>query len=526
MPLKNIALCEQTHPFTGRNMSWLLHARAEKYPDKNFLIWEPSEGPAQSWTFKEFADEVDHYAAGFKQAGVNKGDFITIHLDNCPEFLFAWHACVCLGAVAVTTNTRSSDEELSYFIKHSKSRFAITSPTYLKQVTGAAEKLEWIACTGSEFSVDHKRRTRSFASLRADTPLTVMPDVADSDINSVQYTSGSTSRPKGVVWTHANALWGASVNATHLKLTPEDTSLIYMPLFHTNALAYSMLASLWAAATIVLLPKFSASRFWPLSLKYKCTWASVIPFHVNALKSVPAPDGQHSYRFWGGVCNHMPEVWDRWAVQSVGWWGMTETITHGMLGSFDYSFPNPAGSVGMPATEYGVRVVDTDGAPVKRGETGRLLIRGVPGLSLFLEYLNDFKATAESYDDDGWFLTGDLVLFNVDGSISFSDREKDMLKVGGENVAASEVERAIYIVPGVKECAVVAKPHEALDQVPVAFVICDIPEQDASAKIVAACTAKLASFKVPREIYIVDELPRVTLNKIDKKTLRQRLLDM
>ena len=165
-----------------------------------------------------------------------------------------------------------------------------------------------------------------------------------------------------------------------------------------------------------------------------------------------------------------------------------------------------------------------DGRLVAPGGSGNLMIRGVRGLSLFQEYLGNPKATAESFDPGGWFRTGDRVNLLEDGTIQFGDRDKDMLKVGGENVAASEVERVILLVPGVRECAVVARKHPMLDEVPVAFVL---PQgsapSDLGDRIAASCAAQLADFKRPREIRLVSELPRVTLEKVAKAELRRRL---
>ncbi|MEZ5274662.1 MAG: AMP-binding protein [Ilumatobacteraceae bacterium] len=175
---------------------------------------------------------------------------------------------------------------------------------------------------------------------------------------------------------------------------------------------------------------------------------------------------------------------------------------------------------------YEVKVVDDDGAEVPAGESGWLRLRGIPGISLFLEYLDNPEATAAAFDDDGWFDTGDLVTPFEDGHIRFDNRGKDMLRVGAENVSAAEVERVAGSVPGVKEVAVVGRPDRMLDEVPVAFVLpFGAPAADLAEQVIATCAERLAPFKVPREVFIVDELPRVTLEKIDKKALRQRLAE-
>jgi crotonobetaine/carnitine-CoA ligase len=205
---------------------------------------------------------------------------------------------------------------------------------------------------------------------------------------------------------------------------------------------------------------------------------------------------------------------------------MTETITHGTVGHPD--LPNAPLSMGRPAPEYEIRI-DVDGREAEPGETGELLVRGIRGLSLFAEYLNNPEATANSFDEHGWFITGDRVKLGEDGWMYFSDRSKDMLKVGGENVAASEIERVILLVPGVVEAAVVARKHPMLDEVPVAFVRCEPTDEAARAALVAAidaaCAQTLADFKRPREIRIVEELPRSTLEKIAKAELRRQLAE-
>jgi crotonobetaine/carnitine-CoA ligase len=152
-------------------------------------------------------------------------------------------------------------------------------------------------------------------------------------------------------------------------------------------------------------------------------------------------------------------------------------------------------------------------------------VRGLPGVSLFAGYLHDDTATAEAVNSEGWLRTGDLVTVHDDGFMSFADRDKDMLKVGGENVAASEVERVVLGIPGVVEVAVVAQRHPMLDEVPVAFVVATDARPDLEAEILAACRTQLSDFKVPRQVRIVDDLPRSTLNKIAKAELRRQLAD-
>ena len=531
------------HPFNGLDVPSLLAHRAATRRDHPFIIWEPFEGDAITWSYGQFHAHVGRIAGGLARRGVVAGERVLIHLDNCPETLLAWYACGWIGAVAVTTNARAAGDELAYYAEHCGAVAAITQPKFAERVATHCRGLRWQVVTASDngsapaHAVEASQR---FETLDGEPPPRRAPNPLAPC--SVQYTSGTTSRPKAVLWSHANALWGARINAVHEDLQASDVHLVHLPLFHTNAQAYSVLASLWAGGTAVVLPRFSASRFWPISLARRCTWTSMIPFCIKALMAHEVPSAHH-YRLWGAAACALPTD-PHFRVQTMGWWGMTETITHGIVS--DIRWPSPSLAIGRPAPEYGIAIVDDDEVPmaqalaIEPGGSGQLLVRGVRGLSLFQEYLGNSAATEASYTADGWFRTGDRVDLLADGSIRFGDRTKDMLKVGGENVAASEIERVIAAVPGVHECAVVARQHRMLDEVPVVFVlpvagvlatapgsVNALSGSQTAAELVgsirAACAAQLADFKRPHEIRLVTELPRSTLEKIAKAELRKAL---
>ena len=517
------------NPFAGRDVNWLVDFRAETRGDHPFLIWEPFEGERRTWTYRQFRDRVLRVAAGLHKRGIKAGDYVLVHLDNSPEMEFLWFACARLGAVAVTTNTRSAGAELEYFADNCNAVAAITQPELAETVARHAKRIKWLAVTGHLVEGGEPPanlrpgKENAFSTLDGDPADLPRLEPDPWRHGSVQYTSGTTSRPKGVLWTHGNALWGARTSAIHENLNENDIHLVMMPSFHTNARTYSILPTLWAGGTVVLMPRFSASRFWDVALRNRCTWASTLPFFLKALAQQPIP--AHHFRMFGMAANEPPSD-QLFGVRSIGWWGMTETVSQGIIG--DALLRNRSMTTGRPAAGYGIRILHPDRTPVAPGETGHLECWGWRGIQMFLEYLGDRQATADSFTPDGWFMTGDRVTLETDGYITFSDRDKDMLKVGGENVAASEIERVIALVPGVYETAVVAQKHRMLDEVPVAFVIA-APAVDAAARaalsgqIIAECRAKLADFKVPRAVYVVDDMPRSTLEKIHKVELRKRL---
>lgn len=519
------------NPFAGRDLNWLLDWRAETRRDHPFLIWEPFAGERRVWSYGQFREQVLRVAAGLHKRGIKPGEFVLAHLDNCPELEFLWFACARIGAVIVTTNTRSAGAELEYFADHCGAVAAITQPAHAELVAKHARNIRWLAVI--EHDLDGAPVAPAQLPDKADRFSAIDGDPASLPAlepdpwrwGSVQYTSGTTSRPKGVLWTQGNALWGARTSAHHEGLTQNDVHLTVMPAFHTNARTYSILPTMWAGGTVVLQPRFSASRYWDAALRNKCTWASTIPFFWKALMQKEIP--QHHFRMFGAAVNAPQPIETAFKVPIIGWWGMTETVSQGIIG--DVAAPNRPMTTGRPAPEYGVAILRDDGVtPVEPGETGHLRFLGVPGISIFLEYLNNEQATRDSFDEQGWFLTGDRVTLETDGFITFADRDKDMLKVGGENVAASEIERVIATVPGVYECAVVAQKHRMLDEVPVAFVLPapGLPVEgnnELPDAVLEACRRNLADFKVPRQVILVSEFPRSTLEKIHKVELRKRL---
>lgn len=501
----------------------LLRRKARSHSDKPFIVWEPFDAPSRTLSYGDFDDRVARFAAGLHAQGVEPGQHVALHMENCPEFLIAWHACSRLGAVVVTTNPQATAPELTYLIQLSGARVIVTERRHHEVLSRCQIDPALVVSTGSGGAELASTCARlSFEDCSGD-PRALPEHRADLlTANSVQFTSGTTARPKGVVWTHANALWCASTTAANLALTEQDVALAYMPLFHTNALCYATLSTIWSGGTLVLMPKFSASRFWSIATRNGCTWASMLPFTVKALERSRDPDRPHRFRLWApGMRDTNAER--RWGIATLGWWGMTETIGQPIVAKLDA--PSTPGAMGAVAPGYEVEVVDDAGGSVGVGEIGNLRVRGIRGVSMFREYLHDPEATRASFDQHGWFDTGDRVTCLETGEYRFADRAKDVIRVGGENVAASEVERVIASISGVAEVAVVAKPHAMLDQVPVAFVVADsgYTDDQLGERILSACRLHLSTFKVPVEILFVENLPRSLLNKIDKKVLRARL---
>ena len=513
------------YQFSGQDIPWLVDHWAEHRGDHPFLVWEPKDGSDRTWTYSEFAAATRRVAAGLTGRGVGVGDMVLIHAENCPEAVIAWYACARVGAIAVTTNIRSVAAEVEYFISHTGCVGAITQPRFASLVSEAGPDLGWIVVTDDNSGVpagadelDHG--FDAFSSLEgdaADAPERAADPMLPAGI---LFTSGTTSKPKAVVHTHANALWAAKVNPTNIELGADDTYLASLPFFHVNTQSWAIWSVLGTGATVVLQPRFSASRFWEVIAKHSVTHISLIPFVIKAAFEQGIPE-DHTVKV-GVFGLIMPVLEEMMGMRVVAAYGMTELVTHCIRSNPWEHYPDMA--MGKVAPGYEYLIVTEDGRPAEVGEMGELWIRGIRGVSVCLEYFGNEEATGKFFDDDGWAHTGDVVRLLEDGNIRYCDRDKDALKVGGENVSAREVEDAVRTVPGLEDVAVVAKSHEMLDMVPVVFVVKGDPnadDEELSEQIIEACSANLADFKVPRAVYFVEEFPTAELGKVSKKDLRE-----
>jgi carnitine-CoA ligase len=509
----------------GQDIPWLLAHWADRKPEHPALVWAPREGQGRRWTYAELKAEVDKLAGGLQAKGIAKGDKVLIHSENSPEMVLSWLACATVGAVGVTTNTKSVGAEMTYFAEHTGAVAAITQPQFAAMLNEAAPALKWIAVTednsGDAATDEQKQQASSFetfASLYGEafagrTPEPMLPF-------GIMFTSGTTSRPKAVVHTHANAIWASRTGPRNIDLGTDDTYLIYLPFFHVNAQSWSFFSVLGVGATAVLMPKWSQSGFWPNVVEHGVTHISVMPFVFGCLAN---PDKPKDHKLRAGVFGFVSSQFGTMLGLDVyGAYGMTETVTHCVTGKPSEQLPDK--SMGHITPGYEIAVVDKDtGELCGEGVTGELWIGGTRGIQLFLEYYDNDEANSKAFDGR-WFKTGDMVQMTAGGNVVYQERDKDLLKVGGENVSAKEVEDLIVAHPAVQQVAVVGKEHDFLGEVAVAFVIKapgDHDEAKASEEIIATCKEKLATFKVPRAVYYVDAFPTGTLDKILKNKLRE-----
>jgi crotonobetaine/carnitine-CoA ligase len=501
-----------------RTLIDVLATGAAQHPDRELLVFDDVDGGVASFTWADVLAEAQVMARRLRGCGLAHGDRLHLHMANRPEFLFAWFACAAIGATIVPTNTQSSPHEIAFAIGHSGARLSLADADGEADVLSAAQMLDR---PHEVHRLD--RLPEAPATDRVDPNERV---TADMDLGLL-YTSGTTSRPKAVRITHANYVFAGEVVARNVRIGPEDRVLTVLPLFHANAQYYTVMSSLVARATIVLVSRFSASRLLDQIVAHDVTVASLFAAPIRmVLAQEPTPAWRrHRLRvvlFAQSLTDAEAERWDRLiGAPLVQLYGMTETIGPPVINPLDGERRPKA--MGRVALGYVCRVVREDGAIAAVGEIGQLCVQGVPGLTLMRGYLDDATATGEALQD-GWLLTGDIVRVEPGGFLSFVDRRKDMIKRGGENIAASEVEAVLRSHAAVADAAVFGVPDPIRDERVIAAVVLSPDGSIEPEELVTWCAERLARFRVPSRVMILGELPRTPVGKVRKHVLAEEFL--
>jgi carnitine-CoA ligase len=506
-----------------RSLTRLFDERVAAHPDRVLLVFEDSAGTVTELAYGDLADRVERFAGALAGIGVEKGDFVVVHLRNSPEIMVAWLALSRLGAVFVPSNVANTASELEHVIGFTGARLAITQPELLAPVEAAIES------TGVGTDVIVARGDagghRGFDDLCATGG--PIPDVAvgADDLCELIFTSGTTRKPKAVMLTHANCL-RAGLDSVHcLWLEPGERCLTALPLFHVNAQAMSMLATLTVGGTLVLIEEFRASKFWGQVRRHEATQTALVAMQLRVLLAQPAAAGEREHRlrrlFYAiNVTDAEKEEFEeRYGVELINGYGLSEAMT--LLTCAPVAGPRRWPSIGLPAPGRRLLLVDDDGNEVPTGAVGEIAVEGVPGRDITLGYYRDDEATAETMRG-GRMHTGDNAYADEAGYLYFVDRKKDMIKRAGENVSAMEVEVTIAAHPGVAEAAVVGVADAVRDEA-VAAVVVRTDGALTAEDVAEHCRANLASFKVPTVVTFVDELPKSSIGKVLKGELRSRL---
>jgi fatty-acyl-CoA synthase len=475
-------------------------------------------------SYAELDDRVARVAGGLAGLGARAGDRLAIWLPNSLEWAVAFLAASRIGAIVVPVNTGLSIDEASYVVGQSGAGILVLpeiyrSRSYLPDALKVRERLSPAELTlvlvgGSSDEVV------SWAALSAAEPIPREAASASPDDPCViLYTSGTTGEPKGAV--HSHRFLGPLMSAAaRLGLGPDDTVVLYLPMYHVYGLLAGLVMMLLSGSRVVVMRQFDPATSLDLIESEQATIVFGVPTTYIDQLAVPDVAGRDLSAvraaftpFPPDLCRRVSQVFGT----CLNTYGMTETASIAFLASLDDPLEDAIGTVGYPVDQLDVRVADastSQALPV--GQVGALLLRGP---SIMTHYFDKPAETARARTQDGWFRTGDLASLDAAGRLSFHGRQSDQLRVGGEMVDPVEIEIALQSHPAVERAAVAAVADERLGQVPYAWVQPSPGAECEPAALAEYVAPRLAWFKRPRRIVVVDSFPTTPSGKIQKYVL-------
>ncbi|SET06288.1 feruloyl-CoA synthase [Oceanobacillus limi] len=503
------------------NIPNLLATHARKYPNQEALVT-----PTERLTYFEWNRAVNKLANSFHQFGVQQGDKVVLHMPNTKEFMITYFAVQRLGALIVPINAKLVEQEVSYILNHSDAKVFLTHELLFKQVEALSETKDLIFIkTGERIG-----EWLSFENLLADGSEKEVPcSLEENDEASILYTSGTTGAPKGVVFTYRNILTVARMICIEMTLKPESKVLHMMPLSHSAPLHLFMVAGTYVGATHVLVPTFTPELLLETVAKEKTTHFFGAPIaYLASCKHPKINDydlSSMNYWVYGGAPLSQQEVN---VVQSkfqtdrlICVYGLTEAGPNGTLLGFD-EHQTKAGSIGSRAAlDCEIRVVDENGADVKPGEIGEIILRGEGNMK---GYYKDPEQTAAVLRGD-WLYTGDMAMQDEDGYFWVIDRKKDMIISGGVNIYPKEIENLLITHPNIADVAVVGVPHSDWGETVKAFVVKEGEVDNLADSCKEFLESKLADYKIPKLYEELEALPRNATGKLLKNQLRERVIN-
>lgn len=493
----------------------LVQAQAAARPEACYFIAADS---GRTLSYGELAGSCARVRAFLAAKGLAPGAHVSLVMPNGIATIRILLGAMSGGYVVNPVNLLSGPEPMRYVIEHSDCSMVFVSPDRAAAVRELVARIE-----------------RPIEVVEVDPDAPALPgepaqglaagDVAPDSLALLMYTSGTTGTPKGVMLTHDNVASNARIISQEHRLGPADRVTAILPLFHINAFAVTMLAPLAHGGSLVMPPKFSASQFWEMAARHRCTWINMVPTIVSYLLEGPTParESLAAIRFCRSASaplppEHLLAFQRKFGIGVIETMGLTETVAP--------AFSNPyepdrrrVGAVGRPSG-CEARIVDDNGREVPDGTPGELVIRGpqvTPG------YYKNPKATEGAFFPDRWFRSGDVGVRDADGFFFITGRIKELIIKGGENIAPREIDEVLLRHPAVLDAAAVGIPDKHYGQEVVACVIRREGQECTAEDLREFCAVHLGRFKSPRSIHFVEELPRGPSGKVQRLKLVERL---
>lgn len=488
-------------------------------PDKVAIIYEGNEV-----TYREFDAAANRVANGLIELGIEPGDRVCVQLENRPEFLFAYFGILRAGAVMVPANVMYKGEEMGHILSDSGTRVVFVSSAnsaYLPTIRDDASSLERIIEVGR----NRLEKSHNFKTWCAQQPprrpdIIVRPD----DFATIQYTSGTTGRPKGAVVSHANVMAAIDMLGTlpRYPINEDSVSLLVLPLFHTFGLNLGVGLSFAYASTMVLESRFNAEKIFALVEQYGVNLFWGAPPMFYAFVNTPELDQYDTSSLKNvmtGAAIMPPAIFDKFyqltGIELSDGYGLSETspiVTFNAAGAV-----NKIGSVGPAYPGLEVRILDDNDEEVPLGEVGEICVKGPV---VFQGYWNNPEATNEAMRN-GWFHTGDQGRMDEDRYVFIVGRKKDMIVVSGYNVYPVELENALMKHPDVSDCTIIGVPDEYQGESVKAVIVLNADANPTAGEFDIYMREHLAAFKCPKHYIFVNALPKTPAGKVLKRVLRE-----
>jgi long-chain acyl-CoA synthetase len=504
----------------------ILRRDAKLYGNKIGLI----DGE-KKFTYSELNHRVNRLANGFIHFGLETGSKVAVIANNCHEFVEAYFAVAKAGLTIIPVSARLSPEEMSYIIDHSDSSVLIYQDAFKKSVDGIRKDIPQIKCSLC-IGKGHRGERDDYESFlqkySEDEPKT-QDTLNENDMVMIMYTSGATGRPKGVMTSHRNVMANTITHTFENTIVPEDITLLVMPLYHNGGL-WPTMVHFYRGGQVILLESFDAETVLNLVEREKVTFLNLVP--TTLIRLISHPDlGKYNLDslrtiMYAGAPIALSKI--REAMQKLGehrfYTGLGSTEASGSMLSLpnrEHALEGPIAeklpSVGRDSINVEVRVVNAQGQDVNIGEVGEIIAKGD---NIAMGYWKMPEETAETFRD-GWLHTGDLAKVDRDGYVYIVDRKKDMIISGGENISSKEVEDVITRHPAVHEAAVIGVPDEEWGESVKAIVVLKPGLKATEQELIDFCKDFLSSFKKPKSVDFLNEIPKNPAGKVHKAGLRE-----
>lgn len=496
-------------------MNHLFDALTAFMPDRSKVILETLDGG--KITYADMFARSAQYAGALQKLGVKAGDRVAVQVEKTPDALMLYLGTIRAGGVFLPLNTAYTPAEIGYFVGDAEPAVFVCDPARADVLAGTAQK------AGARLHTLDQNGEGSL-SLLADQMPTDYDNRPreDDDLAAILYTSGTTGRSKGAMLTHGNLASNSQTMVKYWQFTEDDVLLHALPIFHTHGLFVATNCLMMAGGSMLFLPKFDLDQV--LAALPKATAMMGVPtFYTRLLASdrFTRDVAAHMRLFISGSAPLSAEVHKEFRERTghaiLERYGMTET---NMNTSNPYDGARRPGTVGFPLPGVGFRVVDArTGRELPDGEVGIIEIKGP---NVFMGYWRMPEKTAQEFRADGYFITGDMGRIDEDGYVSIVGRSKDLIISGGFNVYPAEVEALLDELPGVAESAVIGVPHPDFGEAVVAVLAPKPGAELGQDAVQASLNDRLAKFKQPKKVHILEALPRNTMGKIQKNVLRER----